>query len=115
MTAPLDVKKLAAADLRGVVIDSAELKKGTELFDRKALSNFARYENKLFCEAKGSDPAPYRVTLTFGDGALDVKARCTCPRARAAGVSFCKHAAALLVAWSRAPEAFVQTEAPAAG
>ncbi len=53
------------------------------------------------------------MSLSFGGtGALDVKARCTCPAARSR--AFCKHAAALLVAWARAPEAFVEGAPPGA-
>src|SRR5262249_24021266 len=57
--------------------------------------------------------SPYRVSIVFGDGS--VKAKCTCPAARSPGRPFCKHAAALLVAWARAPEAFVVGDAPPAG
>ncbi len=111
--AETSVKQVGVGELRGIVVDSDELRKGTQLFDDKAVFNLARHANKLFCEAKGSGAAPYRVTLTFGDGALDVKAKCTCPAARSR--SFCKHAAALLVAWTRAPEAFVVGDAPPPG
>src|SRR6185295_18638347 len=79
----------------------------------KRLANLARHGNKLFCEAKGS--SPYRVTLVFGDDASDVKSRCTCPAARSSKRPFCKHGAALLVAWARAPEAFTVSDAPPAG
>jgi HEAT repeat protein len=105
--------KVGVGELRGIVVDSDELQKGTRLFDDKGLTNLARHGNKLFCEAKGSGPSPYRVSLAFGSGALDVKARCSCPAARSR--SFCKHAAALLVAWARAPEAFVTSDAPPGG
>ena len=110
--ADTSVKQVGVGELRGIVVDSDELQKGTRIFDEKGLSNLARHGNKLFCEARGSG-APYRVTLAFGDGALDVKAVCTCPAARSR--RFCKHAAALLVAWTRAPEAFMASEAPPAG
>ncbi len=105
--------KIGVGELRGIVVDSDELQKGTRLFDDRGLSNLSRYKNKLFGEAKGSGPAPYRVSLAFGAGALDVKAKCTCPAARSR--TFCKHAAALLVAWARAPEAFVMSDAAPAG
>jgi HEAT repeat protein len=111
--AETSVKPIGVGELRGVVVDTDELQKGTRIFDEHGLLNLARHANKLFCEAKGSGPSPYRVSLAFGDGALDVKAKCTCPAARSR--SFCKHAAALLVAWARAPEAFVVSDAPPAG
>ncbi len=111
--AETSVKQVGVGELRGIVVDSDELQKGTRIFDDRGLSNLARHANKLFCDARGSGAAPYRVTLAFGDGAMDVKAKCTCLAARSR--SFCKHAAALLVAWARAPEAFVASEAPPPG
>jgi hypothetical protein len=111
--AATEVRKVGLAELRGIVVEGEELAKGTRLFDDKALSNLSRHGNKLFCEAKGSGPSPYRVTLIFGDAASDVKARCTCMAAR--NRPFCKHGAALLVAWARAPEAFAVSDAPPAG
>jgi HEAT repeat protein len=108
-----EVKAIGAGELRGIVVDSDELQKGARIFDEKGLLNLSRHDNKLFCEAKGSGPSPYRVSLVFGDGALSVKGRCTCPAAFSR--AFCKHAAALLVAWARAPEAFVVSDAPPPG
>src|SRR6185503_12301397 len=112
-TTGAELRKVSVGELRGIIVDSDELTKGTEIFDRKGLSNLARYGNKIYCEAKGSETAPYRVTITFGDAATDVKARCTCQAARSR--PFCKHAAALVVAWARAPEAFVVSEVKPSG
>ncbi len=112
-TSGAEVKKLGVGDLRGIVVDSDELKKGTQIFDGGGITTLSRYGNKIFGEAKGSEVSPYKVTLAFGDGAMEVKARCTCPSAMRR--PFCKHAAALLVAWSRAPEAFVESDAPPMG
>lgn len=103
-------RKVNVSDLRGMIVDSDELKKGTELFDAKALQSFARFQNKLYAEAKGSSFAPYRVSLVFSETSSTIKASCTCMAARSR--DFCKHAAALLVAWSRAPESFVVSDAP---
>lgn len=103
------VHKVSVGELRGIIVDAEELRKGTDLWVLQGLKNLGRHGNKLYGEAAGSAPAPYRVMLTFGaDGAMDVRARCTCPAARTR--SFCKHAAALLIGWSRAPEAFVESE-----
>jgi HEAT repeat protein len=106
-------RKVDVGDLRGIVVDSDELKKGTELFDRKDLTNLARHGAKLFAEAKGSAAAPYKVTLTFSETSAAVRGACTCRAAMSR--PFCKHAAALLVAWSRAPEAFAMSEGPPPG
>ena len=56
--ADTSVKQVGVGELRGIVVDSDELQKGTRLFDEKGLSNLARHANKLFCEAKGSGTAP---------------------------------------------------------
>jgi HEAT repeat protein len=112
-TTASDPRKVNVSDLRGIIIDTEELTKGTRIFDEKGLSNLSRHQNKLFCEAKGSGPSPYRVALTFSETSSDIRAKCTCPAAW--NRAFCKHAAALLIAWSRAPEAFVVSDAAPAG
>jgi hypothetical protein len=107
-----DAPKLSVAELREAIADAQELAKGTQLYDAGGLAHLSRYENKLFSEAKGSGAAPYRVTIVFGPGPQELKGRCSCMAARSR--PFCKHAAALLVAWARAPESFIVAEsAPA--
>jgi uncharacterized Zn finger protein len=96
-TTGADVRKVGVSELRGIILDSDELAKGTDYFDRKLIQNLARHGNKLYGESKGKDDALYRITLTFSDTSTDVRARCTCPAALRR--PFCKHAAALLVAW----------------
>lgn len=104
-----DAPRLSLSDLRALVADAAELEKGVKLFDANAISLLSRHEARLFCEAKGSGTAPYRVSVTFEEGG-GAKARCTCMAARSRPV--CKHGAALLVAWARAPEGFAVSDAP---
>ncbi|MEP7119711.1 MAG: HEAT repeat domain-containing protein [Byssovorax sp.] len=106
-------RKVNVGDLRGLIIDSDELAKGTKVFDDKGLQSLARHQNKVYAEAKGSGPAPYRVSLVFSESSSAIKGHCTCMAARSR--PFCKHAAALLVAWSRAPESFVVSDKPLAG
>jgi hypothetical protein len=105
-----DAPKLSLTELRGFISDASELTKGTQIADSGALQNLARHEHKLFCEARGSGQAPYRVSLTFGGKAGELTARCSCMAARSR--PFCKHSSALLVAWARSPESFVVSEAP---
>ncbi|WP_434043637.1 MULTISPECIES: HEAT repeat domain-containing protein [Sorangium] len=113
--APGEVQRIGAGELRAFIQDAGELKKGTLLYDGGQLLNLARHENKLFCEARGSGAAPYKVTLVYtGSPAPAFKGRCTCP-ARTFNTAFCKHAAALLVAWARAPESFVVSDAAPPG
>lgn len=94
--------------LSEIISDKTELAKGAELFDGKQLTHLSRYENRLFADATGSGATPYKVSLVFGEARSDVKGRCSCMAARSR--PFCKHAAALLVAWARAPQAFVTAE-----
>ncbi|WP_437277489.1 HEAT repeat domain-containing protein [Sorangium sp. So ce375] len=113
--APGDVKRIGAGELRAFIQDAGELKKGTLLYDGGQLLNLARYENKLFCDAKGSGASPYKVSLVYTDApAPAFKGRCSCP-ARTFNTAFCKHAAALLVAWARAPESFAVSESAPPG
>lgn len=111
--AETQARKIAVADLRGIVTDADELRKGTELFDRDALESLGRHGNKLFGESAGSGPSPYKISIALGEPPAPVKAKCTCKAAISR--PFCKHAAGLLVAWARAPEAFVVAEGPPPG
>src|SRR5512133_547109 len=104
-----ETRRLALADLRALVGDAAELEKGVKIFDANGLTLLSRHDARLFCEAAGSGSAPYRVSARLEeDGGM--KARCSCMAARSRPV--CKHAAALLVAWARAPEAFAVSDVP---
>jgi HEAT repeats len=102
-------RQLDVRALRSLVADQEELRKGTEVVDKGGLQHLARHGERVFAEASGSGASPYRVTITLGS-AGDTKARCTCMAARSRPV--CKHAAALLVAWARAPESFAVSDAP---
>src|SRR3954470_13524381 len=115
MVTDTELRKLGVSDLHRIILDSDEIRKGAEILDRKDLLHFSRQGNKLYGQAKGSEPQPYKVKLTFSDTSTDIKASCTCPAARNARKPFCKHAAALLVAWQRAPEQFVMGSADAEG
>ncbi|AGC49165.1 hypothetical protein MYSTI_07893 [Myxococcus stipitatus DSM 14675] len=109
-----ELRKLAPgmSALTEVISDRDELAKGARIFDDKHITHLSRFENRLFADALGSGATPYKVSLVFGDG-REVKGRCSCMAARSR--PFCKHAAALLVAWSRAPESFVTADAPPVG
>lgn len=102
--------KLSVQSLKDIVADAGELAKGAQIFDGKGLANLSRYQLKLFADAKGSGAAPYKVQIVFDE---KVKGRCSCMAARSR--PFCKHAAALLFAWARAPDGFAVSDvAPAA-
>ncbi len=104
--------KLSAKDLRAIVVDSDELAKGVYLVDHGALSALARTATRIFGESRGSGPSPYKVAIAFPEGKKP-RAKCTCPSALRR--PFCKHAAALLIAWARSPDAFVESDAPPPG
>jgi hypothetical protein len=105
VTAP----RITVAELRGIVTDAGELAKGARLFDEGGLSHLARHEAKLFADAQGS--TIYKVQAIHDDKGW--RGRCSCMAARSR--PFCKHAAALLVAWQRTPDAFAVADAPPAG
>jgi hypothetical protein len=104
-----EVRHIPVGDLRLVVTDPAELAKGTRVVDTGGITHIARHENKLFADAAGSGASPYKVQIVFGD-AGKITGRCSCMASRSR--PYCKHAAALLVAWARSPEAFAMAEAP---
>lgn len=104
-----EIRSVTLAELRTIVTDPAELQKGTDILDKGGLSHLARHGMKLFAEAAGSGSAPYKPQIVFDDSAI--KGRCSCMAARSR--PFCKHAAALLLAWARDANGFVVAEAPA--
>lgn len=105
-----EVRPVSMAELRTIVTDPAELGKGTQILDKGGLSHLARHGGKLFAEAAGSGAAPYKPQIVFDE--KGIRGRCSCMAARSR--PFCKHAAALLVAWARDPAGFALAEAPAA-
>ncbi|MBS2013324.1 MAG: HEAT repeat domain-containing protein [Deltaproteobacteria bacterium] len=107
-----EARKLAIAQLRDIVSDPSELSKGTRVFDEGGLAHLARFENKLFADAKGSGAAPYKAQIVFNDDGT-LRGRCSCMAARSR--PFCKHSAALLVGWARAPESFAEAAAAPGG
>lgn len=110
---PAEIRKIGVAELRGIIRDADELSKGTLLFDRDEVKSLARHGSKLFGEVKGSGASPYKVSIAFVEGDGGARAKCTCPASWSR--PFCKHAAGLLVAWARAPEAFVVADGPPGG
>ncbi len=105
-----DAPKLTVAQLRMIVTDPSELAKGAKVFDDGDLSHLSRFEHKLFADAQGS--TIYKVQATY-DPRAGWKGRCSCMAARSR--PFCKHAAAVLVAWQRGPDAFAVADAAPAG
>lgn len=103
-----EARNIALPELREIISDTEELIKGMGVLDAHGLARLARAGNKLFCDARGASPVPYKVLITLTEGTTGIRARCTCRAAQSR--PFCKHAAALLVAWARAPEAFAVSD-----
>lgn len=104
----MGARALSMSDVRAV-IDPDELKKGQAIVDQRGLAHLARTADKLYAEVQGSGSAPYRVSVAFGDRD-QLKGRCSCRAAWSR--PFCKHSAALLLAWAKTPDAFALTETP---
>ena len=105
-----DIPNLPVNQLKLVVSDAQELAKGMAIADKGGIRHLARHGNKLYAEADGSGATPYKAQIVHDDKGW--RGRCSCMAARSR--PFCKHAAALLVAWSRDPAAFAVAEAPPA-
>jgi SWIM zinc finger len=102
------MRRLGLADLREIVTDPTELGKGALLYDERGLEHLARHGDRIYAEARGAMASPYKVTVSL-EG-KSAQARCSCMAARSR--PFCKHAAALLVAWARVPESFAEADVP---
>ncbi len=87
-----------------------DYRSGEVYFNQNRISDTWQTGTSLHALVAGSGDRPYQVSLTLeGDQFVP---RCTCPAHRRR--PFCKHVAAVLIAWARAPERFVMGEAPAA-
>lgn len=117
MTPPVfHAPPVSPLEVRSYVSEPKELEKGTKVFDKRGVINAARFRNKLFAEVKGSEGETYKVSIAFTDIPRDIDAACTCPVGVGGKQRMCKHAVALLIAWSRVPESFVVSEkAPSTG
>jgi hypothetical protein len=67
--------------------------------------------NAIHAEVQGSGSTPYRIDITFKDGGNKPSTKCSCPAWRRN--PFCKHVAAVLLAWASKADAFAVVEAPA--
>ncbi|HEY4055032.1 MAG TPA: hypothetical protein VGM39_00440 [Kofleriaceae bacterium] len=104
-----DAPRITVAELRTIVTDAGELAKGAKIVDARGIANLSRHEHKLFADAAGS--TIYKVQAIHDDKGW--RGRCSCMAARSR--PFCKHAAALLVAWQRSPDGFAVSDAPPPG
>jgi hypothetical protein len=89
------------------LFDAGAFSDGLSYCQTGKLAHPSRCQNRLYAEVQGSGATPYRVSLSFEGQIL---ARCTCPAARRNPL--CKHAAAVMAAWAKAPEGFVASDNP---
>lgn len=82
------------------------LKRGREYFASGAVYSARRQGPTLKALCTGSSPVPYRVQVTFNRHDV-IEADCSCPVGRG---GYCKHVAALLVAWRERPQDFGEVE-----
>lgn len=108
------VFSVGPGEVRAYLSDLAELRKGSEIFNKKGILRPSRFQNKLFGEVAGSSGELYKVSLVFTDIPRSIKANCTCEAAKTRPI--CKHGAALLIGWAQAPDSFVAGDsAPSLG
>jgi hypothetical protein len=81
----------------------ADYRKGEKYFQQNKVTNSWQTEDSLHASVSGSGKRPYQVHIT--DRGQELKSKCTCPAYRRH--PFCKHVAAVLIAWTRVPERFV--------
>ena len=93
------------ADLREQVSPES-YRRGEPYFERGAIQDPRRSGGRLRALCEGSRAEPYRVSMQLGAHKI-AWAHCTCP---VGAQGRCKHVAALLFAWVRAPETFAEVE-----
>ncbi|MDW8065283.1 MAG: SWIM zinc finger family protein [Anaerolineae bacterium] len=98
------MRRLSDTEVRQLCGESS-FKAGMKYLQEQRVLKTARTEERLFAEVEGSDTT-YRVTIAIKDE--EVIPYCECPAARRH--PFCKHVAAVLIAWAQSPERFLVSE-----
>ena len=88
----------------------AQVKDGRKIFQSGAVLRPWCAGMGIHAEVKGSGSSPYRIDITFKDGGSKPSTKCSCPAWRSN--PFCKHIAAVLLAWAGKPDSFAVVEAP---
>ncbi|HPP53878.1 MAG TPA: SWIM zinc finger family protein, partial [Thermoguttaceae bacterium] len=83
-------------------VGSRALRRGWEYFQKGALRQLRRQGKTIHGLCRGTSFEPYRVRVLFNDAGV-AEADCSCPIGQG---GYCKHVAALLVAWREKPQAF---------
>ena len=87
-------------------VGAKALRQGWEYFQKGALRQLRRQGKTLSALCMGRSIHPYRVRVVFNESGI-AEADCTCPIGQG---GYCKHVAALLVAWRQRPQDFLQLE-----
>jgi uncharacterized Zn finger protein len=99
------IPTLSETEIRQRVGDQS-YQRGVGYFENEAIVNPRRQGSTLKAQCWGTAEEPYRVTITFAGDAIE-RAECTCPIGHG---GFCKHVAAVLMAWRAHPDEFVEIE-----
>jgi len=87
-------------------VGSKALRRGWEYFQKGALGQLRRQGKVLSGLCMGTGIHPYRVRVVFNETGI-AEADCTCPIGQG---GYCKHVAALLIAWRENPQSFREVE-----
>ncbi len=99
------IPTLSESDIRNRVGDQT-FQRGVGYFRNEAITSPRREGSTIKARCWGTADEPYRVAVSFADGQID-HAECSCPVGHG---GFCKHVAALLLAWQAHPADFVEVE-----
>ena len=88
----------------------AQVKDGKKILQKGDVLRPWQAGTAIHAEVQGSGATPYRIDITFKEGANKPSPKCSCPAWRSN--PFCKHVTAVLLAWSGKAESFAVVEAP---
>ncbi len=88
----------------------AQVKDGRKIFQSGSVLRPWCAGMAIHAEVQGSGSNPYKIDITFKDGGSKPSTKCSCPAWRSN--PFCKHVAAVLLAWLQKPDSFAVVEAP---
>jgi tetratricopeptide (TPR) repeat protein len=87
-------------------VGAQSFRRGLGYFRHHALFHLRRQGNTIRAQCQGSADEPYRLEVTFGEHGI-AAAECSCPVGHG---GYCKHIAALLLAWEASPDEFIEVE-----
>jgi uncharacterized Zn finger protein len=88
------------------LVGGQTFERGEAYYQQGAVQHPSRRGNLFLADVEGSQFQPYQVRITLADGTI-AAAQCTCPQ-----TGYCKHIAAVLIAYVRQPELFTTRAEP---